>query len=86
MNNYQYNTQDVCAGKIYFSLEEGKLYNVKFIGGCNGNLKAISRLVEGMEASRVIELLKGNTCGIKKTSCADQLCCALEKVLSKEAN
>ncbi|MCR5462259.1 MAG: TIGR03905 family TSCPD domain-containing protein [bacterium] len=77
----EYITKGVCARKINFEIIDGKLHNVSFVGGCNGNLKAISKLVEGMEATKVIELLKGNTCGFKTTSCADQLCKAIEEVL-----
>ena len=77
----EYITNGVCARKINFEIIDGKLHNVSFVGGCNGNLKAISKLVEGMEATKVIEILKGNTCGYKNTSCADQLCKAIEEVL-----
>ena len=77
----EYITNGVCARKISFEIIDGKLHNVSFMGGCNGNLKAISKLVEGMEATKVIEILKGNTCGFKNTSCADQLCKAIEEVL-----
>lgn len=77
----EYITNGVCARKISFEIIDGKLHNVSFMGGCNGNLKAISKLVEGMEATKVIEILKGNTCGYKNTSCADQLCKAIEEVL-----
>ena len=77
----EYITSGVCARKINFDIIDGKLHNVSFMGGCNGNLKAISKLVEGMEATKVIEILKGNTCGYKNTSCADQLCKAIEEVL-----
>ena len=64
-----------------FTLEDGVVKNVAFRGGCNGNLKAISKLVEGQEATHIIELLKGNTCGPRDTSCADQLSRALEEAL-----
>lgn len=73
-------TQGVCARKINFDVIDGKVYNVSFMGGCNGNLKAISKLVEGMEVEKVISILKGNTCGFKNTSCADQFAKALEGV------
>lgn len=72
-------TKGVCSRKIYFDVVDGKVYNVSFVGGCNGNLKAIGKLVEGMEVEKVISLLKGNTCGYKPTSCADQLAIALEE-------
>lgn len=77
----EYITHGVCARKINFEIKDGKLYNVSFLGGCNGNLKAISKLVEGMEVEKVISILKGNTCGMKTTSCADQLCKAIEEAM-----
>lgn len=73
----------VCTRKISFEIKDGRLYNVSFVGGCNGNLKAISKLVEGMEVEKVLSILKGNTCGYKNTSCADQLCKGIEEALRK---
>ena len=81
---YEYRTRGTCSTKINFDLEDGKVKNVIFTNGCNGNLKAISKLVEGMEATRVIELLDGNTCGMKSTSCADQLSKALTLAIESE--
>ena len=78
---YTYKTNGTCASEIAFELEDGIIHNVSFLGGCNGNLKAISKIVEGMEASKVAEIFKGNICGFKDTSCADQLSKALEKAL-----
>ncbi len=78
-----YKTRGVCASQISFELEDGIVSNVAFMGGCNGNLKAISKLVEGMDAEKVISILEGNTCGFKKTSCADQLTVALREALEK---
>lgn len=80
---YEYRTSGVCAKEITFEIENGKIHDVKFMGGCNGNLKAISKLVEGMEPENVIRILKGNTCGLKRTSCADQLALALEQAEGK---
>ena len=77
----EYIPSGVCARKISFDIKDGKVYNVSFVGGCNGNLKAISKLVEGMEVEKVLSILKGNTCGYKNTSCADQLCKGLEEAL-----
>ena len=77
--HYRYKTKNVCSSEINFDLVEGKLHNVVFTGGCNGNLKAIGKLVEGMDADQVIALLKGNTCGPNFTSCADQLTCSIEE-------
>ena len=82
--HYRYKTKNVCSSEINFDLEEGKLHNVVFTGGCNGNLKAIGKLVEGMDADQVIALLKGNTCGPNFTSCADQLSIALTKAKNGE--
>jgi uncharacterized protein (TIGR03905 family) len=77
---YEYRTSGTCAVKINFDIDnEGKVHNVSFERGCPGNLKAISKLVEGMDAKKVIEILEGNTCGFKKTSCADQLAKALKE-------
>ena len=78
--NHEYVTSGVCARKISFEISENNtLHNVVFMGGCPGNLKAIAKLVEGMEVTKVIELLEGNTCGMKNTSCADQLTKALKE-------
>ena len=79
--NFNYKTKGTCSSEITFDLEDGIVKNVAFRGGCNGNLKAIAKLVEGQEATHVIELLKGNTCGPRDTSCADQLTKALEAAL-----
>lgn len=76
--HFQYQTSGVCAQLIDFDLEDGKVSGVSFLGGCNGNLKAIGKLVEGKDADEVINILKGNICGYKQTSCADQLARALE--------
>ncbi len=71
-------TKDVCSTLIDFDLIDGKVYNVVFKGGCNGNLKAIGKLVEGMDREQVVRTLRGNTCGNSYTSCADQLARAIE--------
>ena len=75
--DYRYKTSGVCSKEIYFTLEDGKIKNVSFLGGCNGNLKGISALVEGMDADEAIEKLQGIRCGMKKTSCPDQFAKAL---------
>lgn len=82
---YQYTPQGVCSQHIEFDLEDGKIHNAMFVSGCDGNLKAICKLIEGMDATQVIDLLEGNTCGFRTTSCADQLSIALKKALEKEA-
>lgn len=84
-NNMTYNfrTKGVCSQKITFNLENGIVTDVSFYGGCNGNLKGIAKLVEGMKAEDVIERIKGTTCGFKRTSCPDQLATALEEALKE---
>ena len=75
-----YKTQGVCSRSITFDKDEsGKITNIRFDGGCNGNLKAISKLCDGMTADEIVAKLKGNTCGFKKTSCADQLAIAVSQ-------
>lgn len=81
--DYEYLTKGVCSKKINFTIDENKIvHNVSFLGGCNGNLKAISKLIEGMDAEKVIQILEGNTCGMRVTSCADQLAKALKEKIS----
>mgnify|MGYP003399313243 CR=1 FL=1 len=74
---YEYKTSGTCAQRILFDVVDGKVHNVQFIGGCNGNLKGIAALIEGMDVDTVIERVQGTTCGMKKTSCPDQLAKAL---------
>ena len=78
---YSYKTHGTCSSKIDFGIEDGKLHNVRYTGGCNGNLKAIGTLVEGKDALEIADLLEGNTCGFKSTSCADQLSKAIKEAL-----
>ena len=73
-----YKTSGVCARTITADIEDGKVYNLRFEGGCNGNTKGISALVEGMETEEVIRRLEGIRCGFKGTSCPDQLSKALK--------
>lgn len=75
---YEYKTSGTCSSKILFDVRDGKVYDVKFIGGCNGNLKGIGALVEGMELDDVIARVEGIHCGMKSTSCPDQLAQALK--------
>lgn len=82
MMTYNYKTEGTCSKQITFDIDEnGKIHNVSFLGGCNGNLKAIGLLVEGQDAKQVAEILKGNTCGMRSTSCADQLSKAIQEAL-----
>ena len=76
---YSYQTNGTCSREILFEIEDGKVKNVQYIGGCNGNLKGIGSLVEGMDVDEVIARLEGTTCGAKSTSCPDQLARALKK-------
>lgn len=80
---HTYTTKGTCSREILFEIEDGKLTNVQFIGGCNGNLKGICSLVEGMAVEEVIARLEGTTCGPKSTSCPDQLATALKEALTK---
>ena len=73
-------TQGVCSREITFEIEDGKVKNVQFFGGCNGNLKGIGALVEGMDVEDVIARVEGIHCGMKATSCPDQLAQALKAV------
>lgn len=78
---YKFKTKGVCASYINFELNEGVVSDVSFQGGCNGNLRAISKLIEGENAERIIKILSGNLCGFKGTSCADQLSIALRAAI-----
>lgn len=80
---YSYQTSGTCSREILFEIEDGKVKNVQYIGGCNGNLKGIGALIEGMDATEAIARLEGITCGPKATSCPDQLAKALKKALAK---
>lgn len=77
--DYTYTTSMVCSQEIKFHIEGNIITNIRFIGGCNGNLKAISKLVDGFTVEQIEEKLKGNTCGRRPTSCADQLCIAVRE-------
>lgn len=80
---FQYRTKGTCSQIIQFELNGDKVHNIVFHGGCNGNLKAISKLVEGMSVTDIEAKLKGNTCGFRSTSCADQLAIAVREALDK---
>ena len=76
---FEYKTKGTCSQHILFEIEDNTLKNVQFIGGCNGNLKGIGSLVEGMSVDEVIARLEGTCCGMKATSCPDQLAQALKQ-------
>ena len=82
--NFNYKTTGTCSQQINFTIEDGIISNVEFIGGCNGNLKGIGALVEGMDADDVIARLEGTRCGMKNTSCVDQMCIALREALEAQ--
>ena len=81
---FTYKTRGTCSREIAFEVENGKVKNVQFYGGCNGNLKGIGALVEGMDAQEAAKRLRGITCGFRNTSCPDQLAVALEKMLAQD--
>lgn len=80
---YTYYPKGVCAGEIHFELDNNKIAKVNFIGGCNGNLQGISKLLEGLTVEDAINKLEGIRCGNKRTSCPDQLACALKELRKK---
>lgn len=82
--HFEYKTKGTCSQYILFDIEDGKLTNLEFIGGCNGNLKGIGALVEGMEVEQVIARVEGITCGPKATSCPDQLAQALKQAITSK--
>ncbi|MBQ0161371.1 MAG: TIGR03905 family TSCPD domain-containing protein [Bacteroidales bacterium] len=82
--HYQYQTEGTCSAMIEFDLDNNIIHNVNFLGGCNGNLQGISKLVEGLPAEQVISRLQGIRCGWKDTSCPDQLTRALKQALARQ--
>lgn len=81
---YEYTTKGTCSSKIRFDIQDGKVTDVQFTGGCNGNLKGICALIEGMPAEEVISRVEGIRCGFKPTSCPDQLAQALKAALAQK--
>lgn len=81
---YEYRTRGTCSSRILFEVEDNKLKNVEYIGGCNGNLQGISRLVEGLDIDEAEKKLSGIRCGMKETSCPDQLARAIAEYKSKK--
>ena len=79
----EYTTRGTCSVKIQFELRDGRVYSVSFEDGCDGNLKALGILVEGMDAGELVNKLKGLRCGRRKTSCADQLAAAVAQAGGK---
>ena len=81
--HFEYKTKGTCSQMIFFDVEDGKVHNVQYLGGCNGNLQGIGKLVEGMDIDEVINRIEGIHCGMKPTSCPDQLAQALRKAMEK---
>ena len=81
--DYSYTPHSVCSMQIDFHIEDDVITNVRFTGGCNGNLKAISKLVDGMTVEQIESYLRGNTCGRRSTSCADQLAIAVRQAYNE---
>lgn len=79
---YEYRPKGVCSMKIEFDINDGIVSNIKFTGGCNGNLQGVAKLADGRQAEEVISLIEGIKCGFKNTSCPDQLATALKQALN----
>ena len=82
---FEYKTKGTCSQRIFFEIENNKVHNVQFLGGCNGNLQGLSKLVEGMDVDEVISRIGGIRCGMKATSCPDQLAQALKAYKAQAA-
>ena len=80
-----FKTRGTCSREIHFDIKDNKLTNVSYVGGCNGNLKGIGKLVEGMDVDEAITRLDGITCGMKPTSCPDQLAKAFKEYKAAQA-
>ena len=82
--DYTYQPKNVCPVEITFHIEGNVITNIHFLGGCNGNLKAVSKLVDGWTVEKIEEYLRGNTCGRRPTSCADQLAIAVRRAYNEQ--
>ncbi|MBQ7821628.1 MAG: TIGR03905 family TSCPD domain-containing protein [Clostridia bacterium] len=80
---YEFKTQNTCAQLICFDINGDVITNIEFMGGCNGNLKAIAKLLEGSTVDEIEKKLLGNTCGRRPTSCTDQLAIAVRKAYNE---
>ena len=83
--HYTLYTKGVCSTQIDLDVTDGKIHNLSYTGGCNGNLKALGAMCEGASAEEVIRRLSGITCGYKATSCSDQLARLLQDAMKKKA-
>lgn len=82
--DHTYTTRGTCSRQITFELDGNRVKNIHFVGGCDGNLKAVSKLADGMTVEQIESMLRGNTCGPRPTSCADQLAIAVQQAYDKE--
>ena len=80
---FKYKTKGTCSDSILFEIDDNKVHNVQFVGGCSGNTQGVARLIEGMDVNEAISRIEGIQCGPRPTSCPDQLACALKKALSE---
>ncbi len=85
MMEYTYQPEDVCPMEITFDIQDNIITNIRFLGGCNGNLKAIAKLVDGWTVEAIEAKLAGNTCRNKGTSCADQLAIAVREAYEAQS-
>ncbi|MBR0511239.1 MAG: TIGR03905 family TSCPD domain-containing protein [Ruminococcus sp.] len=83
---YKYKTKMVCSQEISFNINGDVITDIAFRGGCNGNLKALSKVLDGWTVEQIEAKLKGNTCGQRPTSCADQLCLAVREAYEAQKN
>ena len=81
---HTYTTRGTWSRQITFELDGNRVKNIHFVGGCDGNLKAVSKLADGMTVEQIESMLRGNTCGPRPTSCADQLAIAVQQAYDKE--
>ena len=81
--SYTYKTKGTCSQAIQFDIEDNKVRNVQFLGGCSGNTQGVARLIEGMDVQEAISRMEGIHCGPRPTSCPDQLACALKQAIGK---
>lgn len=81
---YTYRTKGTCSQAIQFEIEDNKVHNVQFIGGCSGNTQGVSRLIEGMDVNEAISKIEGIRCGFRPTSCPDQLATAIKQALAEQ--
>lgn len=81
---HTYTTRGTCSRQITFELDGNRVKNIHFVGGCDGNLKAVSKLADGLTVEQIESMLRGNTCGPRPTSCADQLAIAVQQAYEKE--